>query len=182
MTDMRINKTMKRAVLVAGMWLGALLPSAASATPMTYDLLATSRMTVEIGGGSVGSADGVQAVTNSRSFSIRHQGARITFDSETGKVSQMRFRLGRLKTAYFATPEHFQLEEGSILSDGKPAFLRMVSTRGPQLRFSLALRHARDGGTGPQTGANPVPEPTAAMLFGAGLVAVGSATRRNRRR
>lgn len=172
---MRIKNSIKLSVFVAGLWLGAMLPSTAFATPTQYNFSSNAVLTIASNGGGYGNA---QAVRPHRSTTIRFHGASVKFNPDTSRVSAIRVRLGRY--AFRLNERAFRVDQVVNGANGGPVFLRLVSASPRSLNFTLALGVAPVSGT-QVAAANPVPEPTAAMLFGAGLLAVSSATRRNRK-
>ena len=168
---MKLHTSMKKALLAAGLGLSLLLPSAAWAVPADYDLLSTGEFSMTSQGAGTS-----QSATRLRSATIRIDGGRIRFDPATGHLTHL--RLDVRGHSIHLDGSNFRLASGTIISEGHPVFLRVVSARHPRINFTVRLGVGSISNPGPQVAANPVPEPTAAMLFGAGLLAVGSATRR----
>lgn len=172
---MRIKNLMRLSVLVAGLWLGAMLPGAALATPTQHHFSSNAVLTIASHSSGYGNA---QAVRPHRSTTIRFHGAKVKYNADTSRVSAIRVRLGRY--ALRLNERAFRVDEVVHGANGDPVFLRLVSSRPRLFNLTLALGVAPVSG-GKLAAANPVPEPTAAMLFGAGLLAVSSATRRSRK-
>lgn len=173
---MRIKNSIKLILLATGLLLGATLPGTALAIPTDYSFGDDASLDVSMKGRTFGAASGEQAARRNR-LSIRLSGGRITFDPATGHLTHVEVRVRGQRIRLHA--DGFRVARGSQMSGGEPVFLRLISRDHPRISLVMNLRVSpivdRD-----RVAANPVPEPTAAMLFGAGLLAVGSATRRNR--
>ena len=162
-------------IALAGLAAAALLaPAQAAAVPSDYEIR-NGRLTLEISFGR-----------HSFDYRVNLRGGSFTFDDETGIVSDLTVGLSNGRALAF----------GSEIDAGND--FRLVGNSGLRLNLvgidlpdgvlpgfvgdtaDLRIR-AREIAVNPVRPLPPVaavPEPTAALLFGAGLLAVGSQTRK----
>jgi len=156
-----------QAVMAAVLFMSIGLPGLSSATPMEFSVRGDSALTVVMGalrGVPGGLGDG---------FKLRLRG-RAIFDTETGILSEIITRIGLRRVTL---PIQVQEDQIEYASDGSIRF--GFSLPGRSENFVWLNLRPRSYVVAAAVGDEPsVPEPSAALLFGAGFLAVGAAGRR----
>ena len=157
---------MKRSLIsvALGLLLVASIPGVALAAPMDYDLAAGGTISVHGGGGYGGQ--------------IRLGAGTATYDAATGMLYGLSFNgysspLLNNGPIQLAPPIGGTGSATTLLPGGG---VSIDASAGQFVAVRLDLTPKGGGGPGPVGTA--VPEPTAAMLFGAGILCVGYVTRR----
>lgn len=152
-----------------------LLPSAALALPMDYEL--------DEGQVSVGLSQGGFTF----GFDIELESGTFTFDEETGTVSNLSVVAAGYELSLGSTTGWVVLEQSP---DSASLIVQKIQNFGSgqhalawgqSLSVSILLQgHLVDRVSALTTPSAAVPEPGAAMLFGAGLIVAGASCRRSR--
>ncbi len=156
---------MKRSLLCTalGLVLAASIPGAALAAPMDYDISAGGTISVGGGGGFGGR--------------IRLGAGTATYDAATGMLYGLTFNgysspLMNNGPIQLTPPPAGMASSATTLLPGGGVSLSARAGQFTIVRFDLSPQSG-PGGVG-----TAVPEPTAAMLFGAGILCAGYVTRR----
>jgi hypothetical protein len=144
-------------MIAAVLFLSLALPGLSSATPSAYTVGGDSGLTVQLRSGA--------------EFKVDLRG-RVSYDPETSVLAGIVRRSG---AQWSRIPIYFKETPTSSGDDGSLQFAIVLPT---SFNASLWLDLRPISTVSPAVGVPTVPEPSAALLFGAGLFVVGAAGKR----